>query len=906
MTRLCAVVMVVWALIAGSLAQKSPTPSPTPNAANSQPVQQPSTPPAGTAEKAKKTPVGRKKVSTPAQTEIVFVPGDFRGVLSDKTKSPCSGLACGIIWDCNGKSVGATVIQLAPWFAKLTYVKTESFTPAVVSVGRSTAVVADLTDQCKPSLTPPVTDNGPVVKQNVHKNVVITGSFSARDVSECQKDEGTHCAVLLDKDEQTVVGRVKSVIPTRGGMVIDYEAPSGKTPAFVRIGSPGTVYNFTVAPNNAEVLFEQVITGDFCQKDANCNCQTELLKPASSGTCQSRQIKANPTSGVTGYVQDANGSSKPLLQPIDSLSDDGVGIAFNAPSDYKPAWLVLMANSSSYRFAYVPALPLQTSDLIYTEEHVHDLCQNDCANLNSTNISLKPLTVNSEASFIAIQNKLLIARVTAPMGQEPVALIACRTQATVVCVTVRRTIKPGGNNQLLNVNMTIMDQETVARNFGHRIASRYLVVNLDITNPTKDKLQFRKSAMYFDVDYVEAKQKKGYDFKQDMKTIASFGLFYGSSYDSSFQRQKRKFRFGLEQNAHHSPLNYLTVLGSYDYGTELLDRDFKFFELLGAVLTTMSNGHVIADKSNTAFTDAVSILAGSFLPGLRALVLNPEGINRRRANLVAQTLQDAIEIPPAGSTTTMVLLPRLGILAFNDAEVPVVVDKVIDVHVDTNVLTPIANGPVQKNVVSPGETKDQVREAVGEPTGVVTNPDNTSTFTYATGPIASVAFDAQGKVVSSTSRSLADQLNATTTLIDAKQVLSDASVSATSIDLVDGTVILVDIPNVTTILHFDSSGKRLADYTPLFKDIKALEGKAKSDLDNFLETKALSDGRKNLITNQANKAVGTPISSPVQYSSPDITNGTVIVTFDDPSGKITQNSTVKSITFGGPKPSGVS
>jgi hypothetical protein len=531
---------------------------------------------------------------------------------------------------------------------------------------------------------------------------------------------------------------------------------------------------------------------------------------------------------------------------------------------------------------------------------------------------LRPVNSKSKAVFSAIQDKLLFARVTGAMGDEPTALIAARTfrdpstkdVIKIVTTIVRRTIKPAQNINVLQADMTILDQDIVERDYGTRIAKRYLAVNLDIRNPTNQKLQFKKSAMYFDVDYIKAKHKGG-DFVEQVITFATFGgalCCESNPYESAFEPTKppHRFRYGLEQNVKHSPLNYLNVLGSYDYTTEKTESRFKFIELIGSVLTTISTGDIVAQKNNTAFRDAAAVFSSTFLPGLRSVILNLEGINRRRANLVAQTLQDATEIPPHGSSSTIVLLPRLGILAFDGAKVPVMIDKVIDVHLVPEIITPIDTTPVEKGKVKAGYSKDQVRAACGEPTGIVTNADATSVFSYVKGPCKDVTFDKSGLAQIANVRSLDDQLTQATSKTEATDVLTGASRTATSINLVDGTVILVDIPDITRVLHFDSTGKKIDDYQLLFPDIKALEGKTKADLDKFLQDKAINAARKAAIQDDAaNSEKNKPTSSPVQYQSPDIANGGLLVTFKDDSGKIKSTSVIVKINFIGPRPKNV-
>jgi hypothetical protein len=161
--------------------------------------------------------------------------------------------------------------------------------------------------------------------------------------------------------------------------------------------------------------------------------------------------------------------------------------------------------------------------------------------------------------------------------------------------------------------------------------------------------------------------------------------------------------------------------------------------------------------------------------------------------------------------------------------------------------------------------------------------------------------------LSANPRPLDKQLAQAATFSDVRSILTANGRQGTTIDLVDGTSVLVDIPDITTVPQFNSSGKKISDdYHLLFPDIKAFEGKTKDVLDKFLQDKALNAARKAGIQSDENTAKGKPTSSPVQYQSPDIATGAMLVTFkDDASKTITDNSTIVKINFIGPRPKNV-
>jgi hypothetical protein len=762
---------------------------------------------------------------------------------------------------------------------------------------------------------------------------VVSGDFSPFITA--GKLSAIHVSVL-NQDFQ-VVGEATSsgLSPTDSGKLeIFYTQIDPKAvPAWVLIGktNPGDhQYPFTpmakpggVNPNVA--MFKQVIAGDFCLRD-NTQCSTGLItldangKPVTPPNPAPKQIAA--------YVQSVDGTSEKT--EIGSIGLDTVDVSFSAVPDFKAAWLVLSGNAGARRFVYTPAPPVVESDLVYTGKDLETICDTEDTNCSTTpaeHIVLKPVASDSTATFLAVHELLLTAHIRGPLGSEPTAILVTNTSnKPPTSVIVRRTIKPGENNELLNVDMSIMDQVTAQRNYGNRIAKRYIAVTLDVKNPTSKKIQFNKSALYFDVDYIEAKERGPSltGFVQAIGEVSTLGLYQPSVYEPPFvaarnepdwekneknnakDKRPRVARFGLEQNAKQAPENYLAVLGSFDYTTQKTDDKLKAIELVGGILTTIATGGIVADASG-AFKAGTAIFSGTFLPGVRGIVLDTSFINRLRANLVAQTFQETVLVPANGSATTVVLLPRAGILAFTDAEVSVMIDRVIDVHLIPEVVSDVSTATtVQKGACKVGYTKDQTRDALGEPVGVATNADGSSVFTYPTGPEASASFNAAGSLVSCQPRSVSDQLAQATTLVVMNQTLTNLSLPVNKITLTDGSVVLTDIPGVTQSFHFDSTGKKATDYTFLFAKIKAYQNQSKSGLDSFLEVEAkvLSTSRSEKISTEANGADKDKTTT-ATYDSPDIQNGKIVITFDNKAGSVLKGSNVKEISFSGDKPQGV-
>lgn len=785
--------------------------------------------------------------------------------------------------------------------------------------------------------------------QPVSKWLSVVGDFRAIKsdgaASQCARPATTGtcnmdaCARLLAQDGTTEVGTVSCLSFSSDDEVSLTYTPktaSAAVPAFLAIGKkdpPDHVYSMPASklPQAAQelTLREQVISGDFCEKDENCDCTTPFLKPSTTGSaaqCQAHPEVINAAPNWSGRVKAAvrTSDSESHAATLKSFGPDSARVSFSAPNSFKPAWLDVYTDNYSRAYVYNTAQALQVNNLNYVDENLSWVCDEsqgkpDCLNTLPQHLQLKPISVGAEVAYVAMTDKLLVARVKAPMGLEPAAIIVTNISFTPRRnIMVRRTVKPGQNARVLRVDMTIMDQVTAQRNYGDRIAKRYIAVTLDVKNPTNKKIQFTKSALYFDVDYVEAKERpKDLSdwFWVPLKYGVTLGTYDANVYKPPFvagredRKTPRVARFGLEQNVRHAPVNYLSALGSFDYTTTKTDDKLKALELVGSVLSNIATGGVVADASG-AFKAGTSIFSGTFLPGLRSLVLNTSFINRLRSNLVAQTLQDTIQVSANGSTSTIVLLPRMGILAFTDAEVPVMVDRVIDVHLDEEVVTPITETPAKKGQCTAGNTKEQTREALGEPTGVTTEADNTSTFTWSKGPVVSASFDVKGVLQSCKTRTASEQLNLATALTDANQTLSDLGLTSTKLELADGSVILTDIPGVNTVYRFDSKGARLPDYTLLFDEIKTQKGKTKDEFEQYLQTKAqaISPERSTKIKEGAPKT--GKVSETVRYPSPDVKDGVIVVKFkasdkEKDKTKLDGNSTVENINFEGAKPKSV-
>jgi hypothetical protein len=202
-----------------------------------------------------------------------------------------------------------------------------------------------------------------------------------------------------------------------------------------------------------------------------------------------------------------------------------------------------------------------------------------------------------------------------------------------------------------------------------------------------------------------------------------------------------------------------------------------------------------------------------------------------------------------------------------------------------------------------------VRQSLGEPTGSTTNPDGSGTFSYAMGPVATVTFKADGTVETcSTPRTATEQMDLVKTLVEAKQTLTNLGLTDSEIQLVDGSTVIVDIPGISKTYHFDDKGNITTAYTFLFKAITTEAAKAnetQASLEAFLEERALTPATKSAITALAKSATGLKAGQSATYPSPDVLNGTVIVTYKN-NGAAKPIVIVDKVTFQGPQPKNIS
>jgi len=745
--------------------------------------------------------------------------------------------------------------------------------------------------------------------------------------SEKCKDEGDYCVALMTADGLSIAAtQVTAFRSSDSTVTISYTSPKDSPqPVLVYLGRDHADKPYLIAPakvKDTSMMRRLMLSGDFCQP------KIENGVPVCTSKLIGDDGKPSGTPQVTGYVYGADGSGYTPVT-VHQLQSRNADIEYVADPTFRPSWFALhnSATGANQTFAYLQATPSITTDAVYLATGLTELCKNSpptAVTIPSAACDTNPLptlqpvmpSTNQSITLLSRQGDLLFTRVIGREGEQPETVtVQLNNRRTTIA---RLVTKPANDQSLLSISMTIMDQETVRRNFGAQIAEHYLAVNLDVANRSIKKLQFNKSAVWFDVDYRESSGK----FKGTSKRLLpdlTLDLVPANVYLAPFSTSNecrpfgskttincQVYRYGIEQNERVYPDSYMSVLNSFDYATEKVDRILRYVELFGGVLNTIAGGGYVAQVGNTAFRDSASILTGDFLPGFRAVTQDTPGNDRLRANLVNQTFQETVQLTPNGHASTIVLLPRDGILGLQGYQRIVVIDRILNVHIDPDVLNGVKDPPVPLNHVELTYTKDQVRQSLGEPPGVVTAADGTTVYTYSMGPYQTVAFSADGKVTSWAPRTINEQLAAAPTLDAAKEILKDSTMTSTVLTLLNKNSILVDIPGDTTILQYDGTGKHLGtDYTLLYSKIMALKSQSQAAFETAVGQMQLPTATTTYPPLTSAAATTTQLN----YPMPDVKNGVITVTFSGAIG--TKESppktvpTITTITFGGEKPASV-
>jgi hypothetical protein len=289
-----------------------------------------------------------------------------------------------------------------------------------------------------------------------------------------------------------------------------------------------------------------------------------------------------------------------------------------------------------------------------------------------------------------------------------------------------------------NVSFTVVDDESASRNFGKRIADNYLVIDLQVRNPSTKKVQIRKSAVWFEVDYRSRTGDVNLDTGPCTAGVPANG------------QTARQYLFGRDHSFEHHSEDFLTVMGSFDQASGAKDRWLQLLD----IVTSGASGLTFLVQG-TLFPQTVSWATGVVVPTFRKVVLSPEEEKRRRSQLLTQSFGDIIQIGPQSSESTKVFLARTPIAG--QFPEPVTVSQVRDVHLVLEVVSEAVEEAVAKGELKLGMTQDQVSQAIGLPDSI-TRAEEQATWHYNSGRFVTLSFNREGKLIGWTERALKDQL----------------------------------------------------------------------------------------------------------------------------------------------------
>jgi len=441
-------------------------------------------------------------------------------------------------------------------------------------------------------------------------------------------------------------------------------------------------------------------------------------------------------------------------------------------------------------------------------------------------------------------------------------LVTIEDTTAKIAVVSRTLPGPHPNLQQPNISFTVMDPNTTKHNFGDRIAERYVVVDLQIKNPSTRKIQLRKSAVWFEADFVAAavqaprKGKKGsgpkgiYDvepaaYPSPCRGISNQQVWLSKEKasepaDCSSQGGPKIFRYGLEHDYPLYPQTFLSVLGTYDDFTSLKRTAFSYFDMIIAVAAGVG-GTLVRGPS---YLQTVNILSGIALPRGKGIIINEEEEKRLRTQMIQQSFEDLIQVGPQSSMTTKVFLPRR-IIEMQSREW-VVIDQLRDVHVELEVVSDVIEEVVVKGMIKLGDTQDRVLLALNVPNRREKRPDGLEVWTYGVGRYESVVFSKALKVADFNERTPEDWAKTEEgiwTKQEAREALLGSITPADTRNLHDGGEVWVNPGRLGFNLAFDKKGVLRpggVGYQLACKKLAALKDISLRDLETKLAEKVLT------------------------------------------------------------------
>jgi hypothetical protein len=696
-------------------------------------------------------------------------------------------------------------------------------------------------------------------ESNVERRIVTTGDLSK--VCPDQACPSTVTAIVLGNNAGAVnpiTGKVISVVGNA---------------AIIQFTGPQTFQASKV-----------MILDQSANKGANASIAALLNVQDASGLNQKRvTLRGDFRNGQDcrdGYLSDVNLNLIPLT--VIGTQERTATISYLASNDFIPDTVTLLcAQKPPITVPFTVFRGVHTATIGFTSQDITDeFCGGSCKDLTSDDvtISLQPFDSDAQAKLLRVTIGRVWVEVTALPEYAPTAvMVEVHQKDKPKAITfAKRLLGPTVDDHQPFVTYTVMDSEAEKANFGRRIAFNYLAINVQIHNPTDQKIQLNKARLWFDCDYAAIPYKNLYS--NDPTYLKVNGV-------------AKKYLFGIDHTQRQFPHTLQQVVGTFDSQTGFEKTAFDGADLSGSIFAALTG---LFDS--TQYSVAVNVFTGIFTPGMRKIIMNPDAMNQKRSSLLAQALDSFVQVPPKGASTTLVFVPRKGLLAWQDTngqdqQIPVVIDLVRDVHFEPEIVIGVPGSTDQ--VITAGMTEDQVKKVLGDPTAS-TESNGQATYTFSTGPYKEVDFKKDGsgvyRVSTMIERAAQEQLvEGKTTVAEAQKLLGSPGLDLK--DSMEGGKIWINPPLLKSDLLFGSDNiLKKRDYQNALSVLKALKQPKVSDVKQKSEDLALTTDAKQKI-DEAFKSGGQ--AGIYRIPSPDLAHEFIIIRCKDT--KPTDSSEVTDI-----------
>lgn len=604
--------------------------------------------------------------------------------------------------------------------------------------------------------------------------------------------------------------------------------------------------------------------------------QTRLVKGDFHALLQNKQLaETTDLANIKVLVSDGSAVIDGTLRMLDAQY---ALVEYAGPAQFQARKLFLLSGGIGVQ-ADIPSR--RTSRIPFFDDRLIELCSaqtpESCLTTTGLEAEAMPHVPGNTVKVISIRPDFAVVELETPEDFELEAVILTNP-ATGNKNSLLLRMRPEASRApgFVNVTFTPVDPSTVSRTFSRRIARQYLVVDLIVKNPGPKKVQFKKSAVWFEVDYVEAEVNKEGDVNALPPANPSALRKDGTA--------RRTYRYGLEHSQEHAPTEFLTVLGVFDDRSAKTQRVFDLVKVGVGVFAAL--GGTIFTGSD--YNKAMSILGNTLLPGFRDIFVNEEVTNRLRRQLIDQSFPNIIQVASKSSEQTKLFLPRHILLG--KAARPVFILQVRDVHLDLEVVSEVILDLKAKGQVDIGMTEEQVIQALGLPDTI--DPLATGRqLKFARGPVATVDLNADRQVIGQTKRDLKTQLELEVGKKSETEVMAALNVGqVTKRKLLDGSVVWIKPGNLEINLRFGKNGALAAvGYATASERLAKLEGSTREDFEAALEKELKDLAADSKATQEVASAIakGKKAAGPkVTYPSPDMVDEEIQVTYKDDEGVI--------------------